>query len=122
MSLTVVFDNNASDPRLRTAWGFAAWLEYGGRTVLFDTGAEAGILLGNMAALGLDPKSVEIVVLSHIHGDHVGGLARLLSVNPEVTVYLPGSFPARFKDHVRAAGATVVEGTDPAELLPGLWS
>jgi 7,8-dihydropterin-6-yl-methyl-4-(beta-D-ribofuranosyl)aminobenzene 5'-phosphate synthase len=122
MSLTVIFDNNAYDPHLRTGWGFAAWLEYAGRTVLFDTGAEGGMLLGNMRALGLDPKAIEIVVLSHIHGDHVGGLASLLSVNPEVTVYLPQDFPASFKSQVRQAGATVVEVNEPLELLPGLWS
>ena len=40
MSLTVVFDNNPYDPRLQTGWGFAAWLEYGDQTVLFDTGAD----------------------------------------------------------------------------------
>ena len=77
MSLTVIYDNNAYDPHLRTGWGFAAWLEYTGRTVLFDTGAEGGLLLGNMRALDLDPRAIEIVVLSHIHGDHVGGLASL---------------------------------------------
>jgi 7,8-dihydropterin-6-yl-methyl-4-(beta-D-ribofuranosyl)aminobenzene 5'-phosphate synthase len=122
MNLTVVFDNNAYDPRLRTSWGFAAWLEVGGQTVLFDTGGDGGLLLGNMEALGLDPKQVEVVVLSHIHGDHVGGLGSLLTVNPQVTVYLPEAFPAQTKRGVRAAGAAVVEVSDPLEILPGVWS
>ncbi|MFN2291961.1 MAG: MBL fold metallo-hydrolase [Anaerolineae bacterium] len=122
MSLTVVFDNNAYDSRLGTGWGFAAWLDYRGRTVLFDTGAEGGMLLDNMRTLALDPRAIEIVVLSHIHGDHVGGLNDLLSVNPEVTVYLPQAFPTRFKKQVRQAGATVVEVSEPLELMPGLWS
>jgi 7,8-dihydropterin-6-yl-methyl-4-(beta-D-ribofuranosyl)aminobenzene 5'-phosphate synthase len=122
MNLTVIFDNNAYDPRLRTGWGFAAWLEYGGQTVLFDTGADGGVLLGNMAALGLDPKEIETVVLSHIHGDHVGGLGSLLAVNPQVTVYLPEAFPARYKEEVRAAGAAVVAVSGSMEVLPGLWS
>jgi 7,8-dihydropterin-6-yl-methyl-4-(beta-D-ribofuranosyl)aminobenzene 5'-phosphate synthase len=122
MSLTVVFDNNAHDPRLRTSWGFAAWLEYGDRTVLFDTGADGRMLLDNMAVLELDPKEIEIVVLSHIHGDHVGGLGSLLAANPEVTVYLPEAFPARYKEQVRAVSATVVEISGSLEILPGLWS
>ncbi len=120
--LTVVFDNNPYDPRLQTGWGFAAWLEYGGQTVLFDTGADGAVLLNNMAALGLDAQAIDIVVLSHSHGDHTGGLASLLAVTPRLTVYLPEAFSARFKEQVRAAGATVVEVNGPLEILPGLWS
>lgn len=122
MTLTVVFDNNPFDPRLQAAWGFAAWLEYGDRTVLFDTGGSGALLLSNMAALGLDPRTIEIVVISHIHGDHTGGLGDLLVVNPDVDVYVPQAFPARFKDQVRSGGATVVEVSGPVEILPGLWS
>ena len=130
MILTVVFDNypparpgaGADAGRLQTGWGFSAWLEHGGHRVLFDTGASGAVLLDNMAALGLDPAAVEIVVLSHNHGDHTGGLASLLAVNPQVTVYLPQAFPPRLKRQVRTAGATVVEVTGPQEILPGLWS
>lgn len=130
MNLTIVFDNNAPaapgagtyDPPLQTGWGFSAWLEYGDQMVLFDTGADGGVLLDNMAALSLDPRAIDIVVLSHIHGDHTGGLSSLLQVNPQVTVYLPQAFPARFKKQVRDVGATVVEVSGPQEIVPGLWS
>lgn len=122
MALTVVFDNNPFDPRLRTSWGFAAWLVYGDRTVLFDTGGDGSLLLRNMAVLDLDPQTIDIVVLSHTHGDHTGGLGVLLAVNPAVAVYVPQVFPARFKDQVRSSGATVLEVSGPTEFLPGLWS
>ena len=48
--------------------------------LLFDTGAgsnfgpNAGQLLANLAAAGIDPKSVTDIFISHVHGDHVGGL------------------------------------------------
>jgi 7,8-dihydropterin-6-yl-methyl-4-(beta-D-ribofuranosyl)aminobenzene 5'-phosphate synthase len=122
MNLTVVFDNNVFDPRLRTGWGFAAWLEYEGHSLLFDTGANGAVLLGNLAALDLDPQALEVLVLSHSHLDHTGGVTSLLAVNPRITVYLPKAFPSHFKQQVRATGATVVEVTGPAEILPGLWS
>ena len=128
MTLTIVFDNNRLEPDKRTApglrprWGFAAWLEYGGHTVLFDTGANGSGLLKNMAALGLDPQAIDMIVLSHIHGDHTGGLAALLAVNREVTVYVPQAFPARFKKQLRATAVAVVEVRGPLEILPGLWS
>ena len=50
------------------------------RVLLFDTGAgsnfgpNAGQLLGNLSAAGVDPKSVTDIFISHVHGDHVGGL------------------------------------------------
>jgi 7,8-dihydropterin-6-yl-methyl-4-(beta-D-ribofuranosyl)aminobenzene 5'-phosphate synthase len=122
MILTVVFDNNPYKPRLRSGWGFAAWLEHGDQTVLFDTGANGAVLLDNMDALGLDPAVLDIVVLSHIHGDHTGGLASLLAANPQLTLFLPRAFPSRAKRQVRAAGAAVVEVDAPREILPGLWS
>ncbi len=130
MILIVVFDNNRSVslgagpsmPRLKTGWGFAAWLEHGGRKVLFDTGANGATLLDNMVALGLDPRAIEIVVLSHIHRDHTGGLDSLLAVNPQIVVYLPQAFPTHFKEKAHTTGATVVEVDAPLEIRSGLWS
>src|SRR6201999_2824949 len=52
----------------------------GSKLVLIDAGLGAGAaptvgLLGaNMAAAGIDPKSVDIVVLSHLHPDHINGI------------------------------------------------
>ena len=97
-------------------------MEVGKKTILFDSGGDAETLLSNMAALGIDPHRIEIVVLSHIHGDHVGGLFGLLELNNAVRVYLPASFPSDFKERVRACGALVVEVQDPMELVPGVWS
>jgi 7,8-dihydropterin-6-yl-methyl-4-(beta-D-ribofuranosyl)aminobenzene 5'-phosphate synthase len=122
MTLTIVYDNNAYDPSQRTGWGFGAWVEYGEHTVLFDTGGDGARLLDNVSALGLDPMAVDVVVLSHAHDDHTGGLLTLLEVNPQVTVYLPQAFPERFKAQARATGAAVVEVDAAAEIVPGVWS
>jgi len=52
----------------------------GGRRVLVDTGAgtsmgpTTGRFAANLAAAGVVPESVEHVVISHMHGDHIGGL------------------------------------------------
>jgi 7,8-dihydropterin-6-yl-methyl-4-(beta-D-ribofuranosyl)aminobenzene 5'-phosphate synthase len=122
MIASVIFDNNLLDPRLQTGWGFAAWLEYGERTILFDTGGNGSVLLRNMAALALEPQTVDMVVLSHNHGDHTGGLSAVLAANPKLTVCVPQAFPAGFKRQVRATGATLVEVGNPVQLLPGLHS
>lgn len=54
----------------------------GGRTIIFDTGMgpskafgpNAGRLLDNLTAAGIPPGSINSVVLSHAHADHVSGL------------------------------------------------
>jgi len=46
--------------------------------ILFDTACDAGPILHNMELLGLDPRSVDLIVLSHHHIDHTGGLAGML--------------------------------------------
>lgn len=73
-TITVVFDNNPYKEGLATSWGFSCVVGGTEKTILFDTGGEGSILSANMDALGIDPAEIDVVVLSHIHGDHVGGL------------------------------------------------
>ena len=124
VTLTIVYDNVApgdsvSDLALRTGWGFACVIETGEATVLFDTGGNGEILLDNMAKLGFDPQVIDVVVLSHDHFDHTGGLMGLLETGARPTVYAPASFSVSFKDDVRAI-TDLVEVTDPLEILPGV--
>ena len=92
--ITIVYDNVELDARLKTGWGFAALVEYGGQTLLFDTGADAPTLLDNIRTLGIDPTRIQYVALSHIHDDHVGGLSGLLATGVRPAVYVPPSFPS----------------------------
>jgi 7,8-dihydropterin-6-yl-methyl-4-(beta-D-ribofuranosyl)aminobenzene 5'-phosphate synthase len=114
--ITVVHDNYPGINALRTAWGFSALVAGPEKTILFDTGSDGTLLLENMTALGIDPGRIDIVVLSHVHGDHTGGLVGFLRANPHVDVYLPASFPARFQDVVRGYRATVMEVSQPQEI------
>ncbi|MCK4391956.1 MBL fold metallo-hydrolase [Candidatus Bipolaricaulota bacterium] len=122
MAVTIVYDNYEYDPRLKTAWGFSCLIEGLEETLLFDTGGDSTILLDNMRALGVDPSRVDVIVLSHIHGDHVGGLFGLLAENSAVKVILPESFPANFKDEVRAFGAELIEVHEQMEICSGVHS
>ncbi|WP_238121303.1 MULTISPECIES: MBL fold metallo-hydrolase [unclassified Xanthobacter] len=54
-------------------------LDIGDRRVLVDTGngpakGPVGLLQGTLASLGVDPASIDQVVISHFHGDHINGL------------------------------------------------
>jgi glyoxylase-like metal-dependent hydrolase (beta-lactamase superfamily II) len=55
-------------------------VQTGEETILVDTGMgsgprpNAGRLLDNLTAEGIDPSDVDLVLLTHAHGDHIGGL------------------------------------------------
>jgi len=122
LTITIVYDNNTYDRRLRTAWGFSCLIEYRGQVILFDTGGDSPTLLANMAALGIDPGEIKTVVLSHIHGDHTGGLSGILEMAGDgLTVFVPQSFPARFKEAVRTR-AHLVEVREPREIGEGVYT
>ena len=122
ISITVVYDNNPYKQGLETAWGFSCLITGQEKTILFDTGGDGSLLLGNMEKLAVDPNKIDIVVLSHIHGDHTGGLGSLLEKNPKMGVYLPKSFPTKFKDNVQAHGAKMVEVEQPIKICENVYS
>lgn len=90
---TVVFDNYPGSEGLCTGWGFACHLQLPTVTVLFDTGADGGALVDNMLALRLQPDEIDLIVLSHAHGDHTGGLRDIVSLSPDARVCVLDSFP-----------------------------
>ena len=87
--ITVLYDAFGKNPTMKKDWGYAALVEVGGRRILFDTGDNPDIFAQNVKAAGVDLKRLDFVVLSHRHGDHMGGLTYLLSVNPNVKIYAP---------------------------------
>jgi 7,8-dihydropterin-6-yl-methyl-4-(beta-D-ribofuranosyl)aminobenzene 5'-phosphate synthase len=122
MNLTVVYDNNPGPAGLRAEWGFACLIEGAEKRILFDTGGEGAVLLANMESLAIDPGSVDLVVLSHFHGDHTGGARALLAANPGIPVFVPAAFSEGLKQSLREAGGEVVDVEDPVEICPGILS
>ena len=88
-------------------------IEVGGKRYLLDTGfadngpAGTGMLLTNMRAAGIDPASIDAVILSHLHGDHVNGLRRKDGslVFPQALVYVPAPEHAYWLDAERRNAA-----------------
>jgi 7,8-dihydropterin-6-yl-methyl-4-(beta-D-ribofuranosyl)aminobenzene 5'-phosphate synthase len=49
-----------------------------------------------MKELDINPKDIGIIVISHAHGDHTGGLSEILKINEIAELYLPSSFRRAF--------------------------
>ena len=79
--ITILYDAFGEASPMHKDWGFAAFIEYGGKRILFDTGNNADILAHNVRAKGIDLTRLDFVVVSHRHGDHMAGVNHLLRVN-----------------------------------------
>jgi len=116
--------------------------------VLIDAGAgdaigpDAGRLVSSLAAAGVVPEEIGLILLTHMHPDHIGGLlrpdgapqfdrARVLAPAPDAAVFLDPAIADGVPDAVKPvfAKARAVQtayagrfGTfdGPAELAPGI--
>src|ERR1700738_1713807 len=87
--ITILYDAFGNDPSMTKDWGFSTLVEIAGKRILFDTGNDADMFAANVKAKGVDLETLDFVVLSHRHSDHMAGLNYVLSVNPTVKIYAP---------------------------------
>ena len=127
--ITVLYDAFGKNPAMKKDWGYAALVEVNGRRILFDTGDNPDIFAQNVKAAGVDLRQLDFVVLSHRHGDHMGGLTHLLNVNPGVKIYAPketfgvygSSLPSTFYRKAESLPLEMryYDGTPPAVMTFG---
>jgi 7,8-dihydropterin-6-yl-methyl-4-(beta-D-ribofuranosyl)aminobenzene 5'-phosphate synthase len=104
ITLITIYDNYKANPELKTGWGFSCLIKIEGKNILFDTGADSETLLSNMEKMGIDLKEIDFVFISHLHGDHTGGLSGILKIKPNLKVYKPEDF------------------SGPAQIINGVWT
>jgi len=105
ISITVIYDNYQVNPDLTPGWGFSCVIKTAQNNILFDTGGNGSILLANMQKMAIAASEIDLVVISHIHGDHLGGLNGFLQKNNKVKVYIPASFPNSVREEIKSWGA-----------------
>ena len=67
--------------------GLCLYIERNGERILFDTGSSSQFIR-NSEKLGADVKKIDVVIISHAHMDHLGGLASFLWTNKKANIYL----------------------------------
>ncbi|WP_301281848.1 MBL fold metallo-hydrolase [Thermococcus aggregans] len=112
------------------------------RRILFDVGSYAEPVLFNMELLSIDPKTVDMIILSHSHFDHTGGLLGIMKkINKEVPIFAhPEIFKVSFatepeftyagipplrggsKGEIEKLGGIWVLSRDPIRLMPGVFT
>jgi 7,8-dihydropterin-6-yl-methyl-4-(beta-D-ribofuranosyl)aminobenzene 5'-phosphate synthase len=127
---------------LRAEHGFSALIEVvsdqSRHRVLFDAGITPDGLIGNLDRLAISPDTLEAVVLSHGHFDHVMGLdglaQRLGPRNLPVLLHPdfwtrrrivtptagPWELPIPSRRGIEDAGFTIIEDRKPSFLLDGV--
>ncbi len=67
---------------LHNEWGLSLWMESmsanEARTIMLDYGYSQNVLFNNMELLGIDPRKLDAMIVSHGHYDHFGGLMGFL--------------------------------------------
>lgn len=93
--ITIFIDNQASLP-LQKEHGFSLLLTIKDKNILFDTGA-SDKFIQNAKLLNIDLTKISTLIISHGHYDHTGGLASLLKLCPNLSIFLhPNSLIPRY--------------------------
>ncbi|EON98975.1 putative beta-lactamase-like protein [Phaeoacremonium minimum UCRPA7] len=93
-------------------WGTPGYLPAWSPTKFFShvtIGPDDGIL-SQLRAHDVDPTTLQAIVLSHLHGDHAGGLKDLAAAAPNVPVFVSGEHWEAFGKHPLRAK---IEGCTP---------
>ena len=121
MEITILYDNEGLKNGLKPGYGFSALTKSNGKNILFDTGWDGGMLLSNMDALGFTPRDIDVIVLSHWHWDHIGGLPTVLEITKNTDVFVPASFSQHLIKEIEKT-KKVHKVKEPAEIVKGVYS
>jgi 7,8-dihydropterin-6-yl-methyl-4-(beta-D-ribofuranosyl)aminobenzene 5'-phosphate synthase len=118
MKVQVLYDKNSIARNLYTGWGVSFLID---EEIIFDTGESGRRLLGNMKRLGIDIDKIKMVVISHDHWDHTGGLWSLLKSKEGLKTYGCPGFSQEFKEKVKKLKSVLIEADGFTEIKENVF-
>lgn len=119
--ITILYDNYIFTEGTKADWGFSCLIEGTEKTILFDTGTNPDILWHNIKQLNIDVDKIDLIAISHIHGDHTGGLFSILEEKKDIPVYIPASFPDSFVSRINSSGGKAVRVNQPLKICKDVY-
>jgi 7,8-dihydropterin-6-yl-methyl-4-(beta-D-ribofuranosyl)aminobenzene 5'-phosphate synthase len=107
MELMTIYDNYKIRKDLAIGWGFSCLVSIDNKKIVFDVGEEDKKIFSNMKKLKIDIKDIDILIISHRHWDHTGGLKKIKELNPKLKIIMPNEFsePIEIMKDVYSTGA-----------------
>jgi len=145
VAIKVLCENTASleNAELVARHGLSTMLEvvskdFGQLNVLLDTGPSAEATIANAQTMGVDLSKTNIIVISHGHGDHAGGLVGILThlkkripvlahpqtFSPKLRIkpFLRSIGPRYLREDVERSGGVIIAARNPVPLAPGVFT
>lgn len=121
VTFTIIYDNyNFSDPYIGD-WGFSCLIEGKDKTILFDTGTKPEIFRKNLENLKIDINTIDLIVISHNHGDHTGGLPVILEKRKDLPLYIPISVENQFLQKYTECAGHTIPVSEPLKICDGVY-
>lgn len=119
MKIINLVENTEGSAHCGAEHGLSYYIETKKHRILMDTGA-SDLFMKNAEKLGVDLTKVDILVLSHGHFDHGGGILAFARINPKAAIYVQASAFGGFYADDGEEGYRYI-GLDPAiKELPQL--
>ncbi|MGY5873074.1 MAG: MBL fold metallo-hydrolase [Candidatus Thorarchaeota archaeon] len=145
LHIRILVDGNVNTWKVLGEAGFAALVDVfyddmSSTRLLFDTGSSTPALVHNLKEMELDISTIDMIILSHGHWDHVGGLKEILRLTGKKPVlYHPHAVAPKiftpddgkerdvgtknyFSVDELKSSAEIIETTEPYLINDGIWT
>mgnify|MGYP003758851637 CR=1 FL=1 len=96
IKIRLLAENYARKRYMLAEHGLSIWIEKDNKNILFDTG-QSDLFSLNAEQTGIEISKADLLVLSHGHYDHTGGVPEFCRINHLAPVYIhQGAFQKRY--------------------------
>lgn len=115
IKITNLIENHTDKSELIAEHGLSLFIETPDFRCIVDSG-QSGAFVDNAKKLGIDLKTCEYIFVSHNHYDHVGGISRLLEINPDIKIIAADNCNMRTLKLLNFEDAKKIENPNGSEI------